>query len=312
MNSELNKKLDEAQQKIYRLNKIDAMLEDLRNDEKELRHKVFELKEILDKENLDVEKLDSTNIVSVFYSITGKLEDKKEKEQREALSAKLKYDQANYDLYSIQEEILKLEEERENYKGCFNEFNSLYEQKKEVLIRTDAASASKILEIRDRIEGSKRNLKELREAVSAGQSAVNSLDIALDSLGSAQGWGTWDLFGGGLISDLAKHSHIDDASREVERAHHHLRRFKTELADVRINYDIRFETDGFAKFADFFFDGLIADWFMQSKINNSYDSVSDVKNQVNSVLYKLQQLKEQETLNVERLENELKNIIIKS
>ena len=312
MNSELNKKLDEAQQKIYRLNKIDAMLEDLRNDEKELRHKVFELKEILDKENLDVEKLDSTNIVSVFYSITGKLEDKKEKEQREALSAKLKYDQANYDLYSIQEEILKLEEERENYKGCSNEFNSLYEQKKEVLIRTDAASASKILEIRDRIEGSKRNLKELREAVSAGQSAVNSLDIALDSLGSAQGWGTWDLLGGGLISDLAKHSHIDDASREVERAHHHLRRFKTELADVRINYDIRFETDGFAKFADFFFDGLIADWFMQSKINNSYDSVSDVKNQVNSVLYKLQQLKEQETLNVERLENELKNIIIKS
>ena len=312
MNSELNKKLDEAQQKIYRLNKIDAMLEDLRNDEKELRHKVFELKEILDKENLDVEKLDSTNIVSVFYSITGKLEDKKEKEQREALSAKLKYDQANYDLYSIQEEILKLEEERENYKGCFNEFNSLYEQKKEVLIRTDAASASKILEIRDKIEGSKRNLKELREAVSAGQSAVNSLDIALDSLGSAQGWGTWDLLGGGLISDLAKHSHIDDASREVERAHHHLRRFKTELADVRINYDIRFETDGFAKFADFFFDGLIADWFMQSKINNSYDSVSDVKNQVNSVLYKLQQLKEQETLNVERLENELKNIIIKS
>ncbi|MFA6983916.1 MAG: hypothetical protein WC276_08215 [Sedimentibacter sp.] len=312
MNSELNKKLDEAQQKIYRLNKIDAMLEDLRNDEKELRHKVFELKEILDKENLDVEKLDSTNIVSVFYSITGKLEDKKEKEQREALSAKLKYDQANYDLYSIQEEILKLEEERENYKGCFNEFNSLYEQKKEVLIRTDAASASKILEIRDRIEGSKRNLKELREAVSAGQSAVNSLDIALDSLGSAQGWGTWDLLGGGLISDLAKHSHIDDASREVERAHHHLRRFKTELADVRINYDIRFETDGFAKFADFFFDGLIADWFMQSKINNSYDSVSDVKNQVNSVLYKLQQLKEQETLNVERLENELKSIIVKS
>ena len=312
MNSELNKKLDEAQQKIYRLNKIDAMLEDLRNDEKELRHKVFELKEILDKENLDVEKLDSTNIVSIFYSITGKLEDKKEKEQREALSAKLKYDQANYDLYSIQEEILKLEEERENYKGCFNEFNSLYEQKKEVLIRTDAASASKILEIRDRIEGSKRNLKELREAVSAGQSAVNSLDIALDSLGSAQGWGTWDLLGGGLISDLAKHSHIDDASREVERAHHHLRRFKTELADVKINYDIRFETDGFAKFADFFFDGLIADWFMQSKINNSYDSVSDVKNQVNSVLYKLQQLKEQETLNVERLENELKSIIVKS
>ena len=81
---------------------------------------------------------------------------------------------------------------------------------------------------------------------------------------------------------------------------------------MKINYDIKFETDGFGKFADFFFDGLIADWYMQSKINNSYESVSNVKNHVNSVLYKLQQLKEQETLNVERLENELESIIVKS
>lgn len=32
-----------------------------------------------------------TGIVSFFYSITGKLQDKKETEQREALLAKLKY-----------------------------------------------------------------------------------------------------------------------------------------------------------------------------------------------------------------------------
>ena len=121
MYSELDMKLKEAQEKIYRLQKIDSMLHDLRNDEKELEQKVYELKIILDKESLDVEKLDSTNIVSIFYSITGKLEDKKEKEQREALSAKLKYDQANYDLQSIQGEISKLIEERENCKGCRDE-----------------------------------------------------------------------------------------------------------------------------------------------------------------------------------------------
>ncbi|HBC32586.1 MAG TPA: hypothetical protein DC024_15235 [Clostridiales bacterium] len=310
MYSELNKKLEEVQQKIYRLNKIDSILEGLRSDEADLKHKVYELKTVLDKENLDVEKLDSTNIVSIFYSITGKLEDKKEKEQREALSAKLKHDQANYDLYSIQTEISKLLVEKENYMNCRDEFNSLYAQKKELLIRSDASSANKILEITKKIDESKRNLKELREAVSAGSSAVYSLDSALDSLGSAQGWGTWDLLGGGLIADLAKHSHIDNAMSEVEQAHHNLRRFKSELADVRINYDIRFETDGFGKFADFFFDGLIADWYMQSKINNSYESVSNVKNQVTSTIYKLQQMESQEKQYLEKLENELKSIII--
>lgn len=312
MYSELNKKLDEVQRKIYRLQKIDSMLQDLRNDEKELSHKIFELKQVLDNENLDVEKLDSTNIVSIFYSITGKLEDKKEKEQKEAISAKLKYDQANYDLESIKTEVSALIEERESYKDCTNEYKKLYDEKKSFLIKSDEASANKVLEKTRRIEDSKRNLKELREAISAGKSAVNSLDSALKSLGSAKGWGTWDLLGGGLISDLAKHSHIDDAMGEVEQAHHNLRRFKSELVDVRINYDIRFETEGFEKFADFFFDGLIADWNMQSKINNSYESVSNVKNQVTSTIYKLQQMEGHEKSHLEKMENELKNIIVGS
>jgi hypothetical protein len=44
MYSELNKKLEEAQQKVYRLNKIDSILAELRNDASELRQKVYELK----------------------------------------------------------------------------------------------------------------------------------------------------------------------------------------------------------------------------------------------------------------------------
>jgi chromosome segregation ATPase len=167
MYSELNKKLEEARQKIYRLNKIDSILAELRNDAAELRQKVYELKEVLDKENLDVEKLDNTNVVSIFYSIIGKLEDKKEKEQREALSARLKYEQASYDLLSIEAEISKLTQEQESYKGCINEFNSLYEQKKELIIKSCEASANKILELTNKINESKRNLKELKEAISA-------------------------------------------------------------------------------------------------------------------------------------------------
>jgi hypothetical protein len=68
----------------------------------------------------------------------------------------------------------------------------------------------------------------------------------------------------------------------------------------------------YAKFADFFFDGLIADWYMQSKINNSYESVSNVKNQVTSTIYKLQQMESREKQYLEKLGNELKNIIINS
>ncbi|HOW23601.1 MAG TPA: hypothetical protein PLV23_08210 [Sedimentibacter sp.] len=312
MYSDIDKKLHEAREKLDRLNKIDSILKELRRDEAVLRDKVHELKDVLDKESLDVEKLDYTNLVSIFYSITGKLADKKEKEQREALAAKLQYDQANHDLNNIKTEILKLTEEREIYKGSADEYKALYEQKKNLLLNSCEAAAQKILELTKKIEESKRNIREIKEAVLAGQSAANHLDSALSSLNSAQGWGTWDILGGGLITDLAKHSHIDDAMREAERAHQKLREFKSELADVRINCNISFDMGGFAKFADFFFDGLIADWYMQSKINNSYQSVVNVRNQVSSVIHRLQQLEDREKQYLEGLERELENVILGS
>ena len=47
-----------------------------------------------------------------------------------------------------------------------------------------------------------------------------------------RGWATFDLFGGGLISDLAKHGHLDSAQHNVALLQSQLRRFRTELADV--------------------------------------------------------------------------------
>ena len=80
--------------------------------------------------------------------------------------------------------------------------------------------------------------RELQEAISAGQIALECTDRILESLGSAEGWGTWDLFGGGIIADMAKHSHLDDAQAMVEELQTQLRRFKTELADVTISAEV--------------------------------------------------------------------------
>ena len=66
--------------------------------------------------------------------------------------------------------------------------------------------------------------------------------------------------GGGLMADLAKYEELDDAQKQIEQLQVELRRFKTELADVEITADLQVTVDSFLKFADFFFDGLFADW----------------------------------------------------
>jgi hypothetical protein len=309
MNSVINEKIEQAQQGIARLLKIDSMIQQLKLEKSQLESKAVQLKAILEKEDYDVEKIENKSIASVFYSMLGKLEKHVEKERREALSAKLKYDQAVRDLEDVKYQIAKLSSERLNYVNCQQEYDMLFADKKERLMNDSGESAQKILELTGKLNLEKINLKEIKEATFAGRNVLESLQRILNSLGSAEGWGTWDLLGGGLLSDIAKHSHIDDAKAETENTQRLLRQFHSELTDIRINSDIRIETGGFSKFADFFFDGLIADWFMQSKINESQESVLNVQSQVLTVVSKLEQMELQTKANIKSFDEEIKQFI---
>lgn len=53
--------------------------------------------------------------------------------------------------------------------------------------------------------------KEKREAIDAGNKALESLRTAKENLDSAHNWGLFDMFAGGLISSLAKRSKMKQA-----------------------------------------------------------------------------------------------------
>lgn len=129
--------------------------------------------------------------------------------------------------------------------------------------------------------------REVNEAIQAGTRALRSLQQARESLNSAGNWGIVDLLGGGLISTFAKHSKMNDAERQIEQARSDLRQFRKELTDVDAFTDIHIETGDFLAFADYFFDGLIADWMMQSRINDAKKQVDDAIQKVETVLRRL-------------------------
>lgn len=130
--------------------------------------------------------------------------------------------------------------------------------------------------------------KEIREAIMAGERALSSLQIAEQRLSSARGWGIFDLLGGGFITGMIKHSKLSDASDYLERAKEDLKLFQKELRDVDVPTELRIDIGGFLTFADFFFDGLIADYMVQSKIANARTEVQDA---IMRVQYLLQRLK---------------------
>ena len=129
--------------------------------------------------------------------------------------------------------------------------------------------------------------REMKEAIDAGERALSSLRMAQEKLNSAGNWGLFDMFGGGLFSTMIKRSKMDDASKLMETAKSDLKRFQKELKDVNIPLDMRMEVGSFLSFADFFFDGFVADYLVQSKISDAKEQVSDAIIRIEQILNEL-------------------------
>lgn len=129
--------------------------------------------------------------------------------------------------------------------------------------------------------------KEIREAIRAGERALDSLQEANRQLNSAGNWGLVDIFGGNTISGLMKHMRVNNASRCVDDARRDLATFRDELGDIRDVENLNIDIDGFLTFADFFFDGFVADIFVQSKIRKGQQQVREAIRRVEDILRRL-------------------------
>ena len=87
--------------------------------------------------------------------------------------------------------------------------------------------------------------KERREAIEAGQRALNSLRAAQKELESARNWGLVDLFGGGFISSMLKQGKMNTAQNHMEQARYDLQNFSKELRDVERGVDLHINTADF-------------------------------------------------------------------
>lgn len=283
-----DERLEKLQRDAARKRRLESMLGELRAQRSELEARVSELEAIKLQEQEDVERLESGGITALFYSLVGKGEEKLTKERREAAAAALKYESAARELDSVMSDIAGCESELAGLSGCEQEYEETLQAKSREVKASGGAAAAKLLELEAQAAACVGRKKEILEAIAAGSEALVTAEEILDDLDSAGSWATWDVFGGGIIADIAKHSHLDEAQYAVERLQSQLRRFKTELADVGgIGADVRVNVDGFLRFADYFFDGIFVDFAVMDHISNSAEQVQAVHARISDVLERL-------------------------
>ncbi|MFJ7732213.1 hypothetical protein ACIQXF_10010 [Lysinibacillus sp. NPDC097231] len=158
----------------------------------------------------------------------------------------------------------------------------------------------------------KQLIKEINEAQEAGDVALTMLGQAAASLHSASGFSTWDtFFGGGLIATHLKHDALDQTESYLHNAQIALQRFHNELLDVQdmSTKSLHIETDGFVKFADYFFDDIFSAWSVHSKISTAREQVSRVQDDVHNAIWRLQDQKNNVQDLMQSIEEEQKYLL---
>ena len=135
--------------------------------------------------------------------------------------------------------------------------------------------------------------QEIDEALEAADYALDSLRKAESDMDSARSWGMLDNLGWGLISPVFQHHDMDDAQAHMEEAKGALEKLSQELKDVDYQINLDFTVSDFLSFADYFFDGLLADLFVQDRIDEAEQQVKEAITKVESIRDHLHHLRQQ-------------------
>ena len=293
---ELDKQLHEMKQAMMRRTHLLARMNTLLDQRDVLREKEQRLFEKLSKEEADVEKMEGGSLRKYMCYIMGNYDEKLDIEKQEAHEARVRYDAVCKELDALMADVEKTDAELDTLADCEAEYQRLLREKTARIHAVDAAHSQMIVELDETLQTLEGQKRELSEAIAAGERAMQAAKAVEAELNSASEWGFWDMLGGGLLVDMAKHSHLDAAQTRVEQLQVHLGRFRTELADVAVNADVQIQMDSFLHFADFFFDGIFADWAVMDHIENSQKQIRNVTRQVGEVLQTLEaMLQENET-----------------
>ena len=178
---------------------MEAQLKDLQDQRAERDRRVMETGRVFRKEQDDVDRLEKGGLRALLLSLTGDREVRLSKERREALAAKLQYDQAQRDLADLDGRIGVLLREKDGLRIDRIRRDALLEEKGELLKALGGETGARLARLDQQLDELEHQRREVGEAISAGRTAESALSAVLNSLDSAEDWGTWDMLGGCLL-----------------------------------------------------------------------------------------------------------------
>lgn len=310
MLKDLNEKIKECRENMALKETLEKRNLSLENELNSKEKELVELEKSLNKELKDVQKLKRASFSNLIANILRNKDEKLEKEEREYLEAKLKYDNFKFKVEKLRYDV----EENNNRLGQLinieGKYKELISEKRELVKKFNLNIRDEIIETEKEIKDLLSNKTEISEALREANNCLMISEETLKSLKSAKKWGIYDIVGGGMISSAIKHNRIDDAKTYMERLGYSVDRLNKELGDVDTSiFNEGLNISGFSYTFDIFFDNIFSDFSVQGEINDSLYKIEDFRNKVLNLIRKLEEKENSVGLKVNLLNDKLERLI---
>jgi hypothetical protein len=284
MLAELNDRLTELGAKKLELERLEGLIAAAEKELAGAREQLAELAAALRQAEAGVAHLEGRSLKGLYHSLIGEREMQLKKERERYLSAKLKHEGCQHTAGALEAELAELKGRQDALGDLDAQYASVLEEKERLLAGSDSAVAGQMIRLSEGLAEVQAESKEIGEAISAGRELLAGLAGVIHSLKNAKGWGTFDLLGGGLVATAVKHAKVKEAREQMHRVQALLGRFQRELADVIPFGPIAGDISSFDLAADYFLDGLVFDWIVQSKIKQALEGVQGLEARARTIL----------------------------
>lgn len=308
-----NEKLIEIKNDLYRLPGLEERLKKLINRIRDAENDVSSLLHKFEAESKDVDQLQKESLSSTLLRLIGRYDGKLDKEMQEMIDAKMAYDKAS-------ERVKELYLERDDLSSrisLLRQDQQLYEtelDRREKEIKNNITDERSIqynqLETDEKVLY--KQLVETDEAMLAANKAKETAKRIIKSLDSAENWATYDIwFKSGIISHMAKYSHIDDAEADFNRLSSNMKDLQRELRDVNLAAIPEMTgIDSTTRAIDFWFDNIFTDLNVRNRIRNDSDQAAKMVGIIQSIITKLEENKSNIQRQLSSIEQSKDDLII--
>ncbi|MEU1386117.1 MULTISPECIES: hypothetical protein [unclassified Nonomuraea] len=268
LSPELDERLREASARMHRAEHVRRLRKNATQQIADVRDTLKGLESELADEERDVVRLEG-GLSAVLSRMLGNREERLARERAEVVVARERVDGHRARLAQLEADVAAADAELAVLDPASREYARLLAEKEQQLIRSGDPCARELADLGAALDRLSAEMRECDEAHQAGQGAHDALAVVLRLLGSARTASTFDVFGGGLITDAFEHDRLTSADKAAWHAQRALDVFSRELADTGIAARPVMPKVDTRWFVDAFFDNIISDVLKHQRIEKT-------------------------------------------